>query len=125
MTPPPNVLLTAFWFGIFSGFVYLWVAMLLNWWFGHRDNRALVYVLLLMQLSVIAGINAVIRFGIFGLDPYTLVAIQRGIWFAALVTSFGVVDIYHAAHRHTQPKAMDLADKLTHMMGIVSARSRI
>lgn len=105
MTPAPDTLLFAFWTGITAGFCYLWATMLVAW-FLHRDNRSLVYVLLLFQLSLITGINVIVRSAIFGLDPYTLVAIQRGIWGAALITAFAVVDIYSAAHRGKRPRVM-------------------
>lgn len=112
--PPPNTFLLYYWAVIFGGFAYLCIVMFLAWR-AHRDNRALVYVMLLLQLSAIAGINVVIRAGIFGLDPATLVAIQRGIWGAALITSFAVVDIFNAARRGKQARAMRMWTFLTHV----------
>lgn len=115
MTVPmaPDTLLFAFWVGILAGFSYLWATMLVAWWM-HRDNRSLVYVILLLQLSLISGINAVIRSGAFGLDPLTLVAIQRGIWGAVLMTCWAIVDIYNAAQRNKRPRVMRWYERVTH-----------
>lgn len=104
-TAPPDTLLFAFWTGILAGFCYLWATMLMAW-IAHRDSRSLVYVILFVQLSCIAGINAVIRGDLFGLDTNALVAIQRGIWGAVVITSWAIMDIYNAEHRGKSPKAM-------------------
>lgn len=111
--PAPDTLLFAFWTGIMAGFCYLWATMLVAWYM-HRDSRSLVYVILLLQLSLISGINAVIRAGVFGLDAYTLVAIQRGIWFAALLTCVAIVDIYNAQQRGKRPRVMRWWLRATH-----------
>ena len=112
-TPPPDTLLFAFWTGIMAGFCYLWATMLVAW-VTHRDSRSLVYVILLLQLSLISGINAVIRGGLFGMDANTLIAIQRGIWGAALITSWAIVDIYNSARRGNSPKVMRWWLRFTH-----------
>lgn len=112
-TLPPNAFLLYYWAVIAGGFLYLFALMLIAWWL-HRDNRALVYAILLLQLSVISGINVIVRSGIFGLDPNTMVAIQRGIWGAALITSFAVVDIFNAARRGKSARAYRLWTFITH-----------
>lgn len=102
-----DTLLFGFWTGIMAGFTFLWATMLATW-FLRRDSRALVYVILLVNLSLISGINAVIRGLVWPIDPLTLVAIQRGLWVAVLITGFAIVDIYHASHANCPPYVVRL-----------------
>ena len=103
-TLPPNLFLTYYWAAIFAGFTFLWVVTLLAW-HRHRDNRALVYMLLFLQLSAIAGISVIARANIFSGEIEHLIAIQRGLWGALLITSFAIVDIFNAVRRGKPARA--------------------
>lgn len=94
--PTPNPWVFGWWVIVVAVAGLYWGAALAVWW-RMQDIVALLYAIAFGSVTVMAGVNVAVRGGA-NVDPYLLVAIQRGMYAPLLVSLAALLDVYLAEH---------------------------